>query len=208
MTDTDQSQSGDQEREDPVQQKETAEQEERRVLMTRARMMGLSISNNIGLETLRKKIQDKMDGVVDSNENPAPPPLEDPIVLKEKKVSARQHIKNEAMKLIRVQITNLDPKKKDLQGEIFTVGNSVIGTVRKFVPYGEVTENGYHIPNIIYNMLKRKKFLNIRTRRGPKGEQIVEQNWAQEFSITVLPPLTEKELKELATAQLAAGSIG
>lgn len=206
MTDTDQTPSGDQERDETQDTAEQAEREERAVLMQRARLMGLTISNNIGLDTLRERIRKAQEGVKDNTPETPVPLMKEPGVKKAK--SAREAIRREAMKLIRIHIVNLDPKKKDLQGEIITVGNDMIGTVRKFVPYGEITEKGYHVPNIIYKMLKKRKFLNIRTRRGPKGEQIVEQNWAQEFSITVLPPLTKEELHDLAVAQAAAGSVG
>lgn len=207
MTDTDQTPSGDQERDETQDTAvEQAEREERAILMQRARLMGLTISNNIGLDTLRERIRKAQEGVKDNTPEVPVPPLREPGTKKTK--SVREAIRREAMKLIRIHIVNLDPKKKDLQGEIITVGNDMIGTVRKFVPYGEITEKGYHVPNIIYKMLKKRKFLNIRTRRGPKGEQIVEQNWAQEFSITVLPPLTKEELHDLAVAQAAAGSVG
>ena len=207
MTDTDQTQSGDQERDETQDvAAEQAEREERAVLMQRARLMGLTISNNIGLDTLRERIRKAQEGVKDNAPETPVPLMKEPGTKKAK--SAREAIRREAMKLIRIHIVNLDPKKKDLQGEIITVGNDLIGTIRKFVPYGEITEKGYHVPNIIYKMLKKRKFLNIRTRRGPKGEQIVEQNWAQEFSITVLPPLTKEELHDLAVAQAAAGSVG
>lgn len=211
MTDTDQTNSGenppngDQERNEPTAV-ELAEREERTVLMNRARMMGLTISNNIGLEKLREKIKDAQEG---KKETPAvaPPPMVEPGSTG-RKYNQRERMRLESLRLIRCQITNLDPKKKDLHGEIFTVANDVIGTVRKFIPYGEVTEGGYHVPYIIYKMLKKKKFLNIRTRKGPKGEPLVETNWAQEFALTVLPPLTKAELHDLATAQAAAGSVG
>ena len=212
MTDTDQTNSGDaslpnsdQERNDQLSL--ASEKEERTVLMNRARMMGLTISNNIGIEKLRERIEEAMSGKPPVAEV-APALLVDPKQPTGKKQNYREQMRREQLKLIRCHIVNLDPKKKDLHGEIFTTGNRVLGTVRKFVPYGEVTENGYHIPYIIYKMLKNKKFLNIRTRRGPKGEPLVETNWAQEFSITVLPQLTKAELHDLAVAQAAAGSVG
>ena len=219
QTDTDQTPVGDQERDEdvasattgsdltPEQLQEQAEAEERVVLMSRARLMKIPISNNIGIEKLRERIAQAMAGVKPGADEPetAAPALVDPAQPKGK--NARQLARLEAMKLVRIHIVNLDPKKKDLQGEIITVANDMIGTVRKFVPYGEVTENGYHVPLIIYKMLKRRKFLNIRTRKGPKGP-VVEQSWAQEFSIEVLPPLTKDELKKLASAQMAAGSVG
>ncbi len=181
--------------------------DERALLMQRARMMGLNISNNIGLETLKQRIEDHMNGKPDVVEKT--PLMADPALPNAgKKKSLRQHLMEDAMKLVRIRITNLDPKKKDLQGEIITVANEYIGTVKKFVPFGEVTENGYHVPNVIYKALKRRKFLNIRVRKnGPRGQVAVEQNWAQEFAIEVLPPLSKEELQQLATAQLAAGTM-
>lgn len=121
----------------------------------------------------------------------------------------REKLIKENMKLVRLRIVNLDPKKKDLPGEIFTVANEYIGTIRKYVPFGEVTEGGYHVPHCIYKMLKSRKFLSIRTRRDPRrnGEEIIEQNWVPEFALEVLPQLTPAELKDLATAQAAAGGV-
>jgi len=112
------------------------------------------------------------------------------------------------MKLVRLRIQNLDPKKKDLPGEIFTVANEYLGTVKKFVPYGEVTEEGYHVPYCIYRMMDARKFLNIRTVKDRRtGIERVESTWAKEFALEVLPQLTAKELAELANAQKAAGSF-
>lgn len=185
------------------------------MLKERARMMGIKFSNNIGVETLRRMIQEKMDGNANPNEEKAsdtlpPPPLHDPAQpVPSKKETVRQRVTRENMRLIRLRITNLDPKKKDLPGEVFTVANEYLGTVRKFVPFGEVTDEGYHVPYCIYKMMKARKFLNIRTFKDRKNNnQIrVEQNWAQEFALEVLDPLTPAELKQLAIAQQAAGGL-
>lgn len=124
-------------------------------------------------------------------------------------LSMRQQIFNENMKLIRVRIQNLDPKKKDLQGEIFTVSNRYLGTVKRYVPYGDsIDDNGWHLPYVIYKELASRKFLQITTTKDRQTKQIkVVKRWAKEFAFEVLPPLTEKELKALAAAQAAAGSI-
>jgi len=120
----------------------------------------------------------------------------------------RQHLYNEQMKLVRVRIQNLDPKKADLNGEVIAVGNKHLGTIKMFVPYGEVTDDGWHIPYIIYKELERRRFLSIRTVKDPRTKQpVVKKGWAKEFAIEVLAPLTATELKQLATAQAAAGSI-
>lgn len=182
------------------------------MLKQRATVMGISYSNNISLETLKKRIQEKMDGVEAAKpelEKPIINPLVDtkPAVAGKKTPSLRQHMHDTQMKLVRLRITNLDPKKKDLHGEFITVANEFLGTVKKFVPYGEVTDDGFHVPYCIYRELDSRKFLNIRTVRNRKeGTTKVENNWAKEFALDVLPPLTREELNRLATAQAAAGS--
>lgn len=209
---------------------------EKKALRERAKMMGLNPSPNASAETLRAQIQAKIDGdtpaapapvvaeaTVQDTANPANPL--DPLSNVEASVqgnsggtgeaapavkprSARAIALADAMRLIRVKITNLDPKKKDLPGEIFTVANGIIGTVRKFIPYGDATENGYHLPYVIYRQLDKRKFQHIITKRDPRtGENTVQERWVKEFSLEVLPPLTQEELDKLAHAQLAAGSI-
>lgn len=185
---------------------ETTTMDELSVLKSRARLMGITFSNNIGLEALRTKIKEKQEGV--QSQEAQPNPLDDEAPVEEKPLTpaqVRTKMIADQMKLVRLRITNLDPKKKELPGEIFTVANDIIGTVRKYVPYGEVTEDGWHVPFIIYTALKERKFLNIRTTKGPNGQPIIRQGWAPEFSLEVLPQLTPVEIEKLATAQKAAG---
>ena len=176
------------------------------VLKQRATLMNIKFSNNISVEKLREKIeaaQVKDEPVVEAAVNPLGANQEEGV----KKMTLGQKIRAEQTRLIRVRIQNLDPKKKDLPGEIITVANEYMGTVRKFVPFGEVTDNGYHIPYCIYEFLKERKFINITTRKGKNGLPDIRATEAREFSIEVLPPLTEAELAQLAQAQIAAGSL-
>lgn len=183
------------------------------ILKNRARMMGITFSNNIGVEALRAKIQAKMDetdvptdetdGDADGDEPEAKP---DAPPKKETTQQLRDRLTREAMKLVRLRITNLDPKKKDLPGEIITVANEFIGTVRKYIPFGEVTDDGYHVPYVLYQELENRRFLDVRvTRRN--GREHVEQRWAKEFALEVLPQLTPQELARLSAAQAAAGGL-
>ena len=173
------------------------------LLKQRASMMGIVFSNNIGIEKLRERVNEKLAEEVAE---------ENVIKSAEKKVKAktlRQTIMEENMRMIRLRITNLDPKKKDLPGEIITVANEYLGTVRKFVPFGEVTEQGYHVPYCIYKLLKSRKFLNIRTVKNPADplKPIIQQNWVNEFALEVLPQLTQEELDKLASTQAASGGV-
>ena len=198
------------------------------VLKQRARMMGVEFSNNIGVETLRERIRAKAEEQSNATAAPAPA-LFDPALIPAaiqqasfqantgggpalgiepkpaKPLTLRQYLQREHMKLVRVRITNLDPKKKNLPGEVFTVANEFLGTVRKYIPYGEVSDEGYHVPYCIYRELESRRFLDIRTfKERANGNKIrVEQRWAKEFAIEVLPHLTPTELKQLAVAQMA-----
>lgn len=194
--------------------------DEMTMLKQRARMMGIAFSNNIGLETLRLKIQQKLENSEPEQTDDADVATAEPAAADGElnplagdtadsapnaRMSIRQKLKLEQMRLVRLRITCLNPAKKDVPGEIYTLANEYLGTVRKYVPFGEVTEDGYHVPWCIYQMMAEKQFLNLRTRKLPNGQERVEQSWAKEFALEVLPPLTKAELDRLATAQAAAG---
>lgn len=179
------------------------------MLKQRASMMGIQFSNNIGLETLRKKIEDKMEGRAEADAAPQINPLAGETTTQPvKRKTLRQKLYDEQMKLVRIRVTNLDPKKKDLPGEVITVANEHLGTVRKFVPFGEVTDDGYHVPYCIYRFMEKRKFLNIRIVKDRRtGVERVESNWVKEFALEVLPQLTPQQIANLRTAQIAAGSV-
>lgn len=184
------------------------------LLKDRARLMGITFSNNIGLEALKMKVHNKQENIPDEE------PEEENVAVKQyfseqlnaispmkQPASLREMLLEENMRLVRIRITNMDPKKKDLPGEIFTVANEHIGTVRKYIPYGEASEGGYHVPYILYKRLLNRKFLHIRTFKRA-GQIHTETSWVREFSIELLDPLTPKEIQQLATTQAAAGNIG
>lgn len=111
----------------------------------------------------------------------------------------------EATRLIRVIVTPVDPLKKLSQGEIFTVSNDVIGTIRKYIAFN--TEDGYHVPKIILDMLKEKKYTAIIQTKG-SGDTKTTTRELPAFNIVELEPLTQKELDALAAKQSSAGLVG
>ena len=200
------------------------------MLKQRATMMGITFSNNIGVDSLKKKIEDKMNDVPETSEAPAPLVDPAPAAVTEKqdnpveptpvaallaqaeepvkKLSLRQYLLQEATKLVRIRISCMDTKKPDLLGEFFTVANEYIGTIRKYVPFGEQTDGGYHVPYCIYEMLKAREFLHIQTVTHPVTKAITTKTrYIKEFAIEVLPPLTPAELKQLAADQTASGRL-
>lgn len=169
--------------------------EELQLLKEMADRMGIKYSGNIGVDTLRAKVNERLEAGAIKTQN-----LTDMAKLREK-------IRKEELKLIRIKLVCLNPMKKAWRGEIFTVANSFLGTVKKFVPYdARFYVNGYHVPYCIYKMLKRKKFLDIKTIER-NGKITVTTQHVPEFGIEVLPQLTKEELQELARAQQAGNRI-
>jgi hypothetical protein len=183
------------------------------MLKQRALLMGIKFSNNISAATLRTKIQARIDGEEAKEAaatliNGKPEPEEEIVVTAEPSAAEiRKKMFDTEMRLVRLRITNLDPKKKDLPGEIFTVANRVLGAVKKYIPYGEATDNGYHVPYVIYRQLREREFLNIKTRKDRQGRTIVETGMVREFALEELPPLTQAELTQLAAQQAAAAGM-
>lgn len=183
-------------------------------LKSRADLLGINYSNNIGVDALKQKIKDHLEGTKDKGAASAPKPDTDVYAPEGNQYSRplnevtdpniiRERMYEENMRLIRVRITNLNPAKKDLPGEIVTVSNKYLGTVRKFIPFGEMTDNGYHIPMILLKEIRERRFLSLRVRKGKNGVGVPDQQWVKEFSIEELPPLTQKELEQLARQQAA-----
>lgn len=182
--------------------------QEREALKARCQLLGIQTQGNQSNETLRALIrakQDEMDAAV-RQANPAA--FDEAVETSEGRTpSLREYLKTEALKLVRVRISCMNPQLAKMGSVIITTGNEYTGTVRKVVFFGEKTENGYHIPQIILNVLQRRKFQQVVEERNHKGHLVPRARWMKEFNIEILPPLTQKELNALKDRQLATNSI-
>ena len=175
-------------------------QDELEVLKARADRLGISYHPSIKVEKLREKLEKELSG--EAPEKAAPTK-----VVKEEETEAQLNNRKrlEATELIRIRVTCMNPQKKDWDGEIFTTGNAIVGTIKKYVPFN--ADEGWHVPRMIYQQMLERQcqvFYTVTNRNGVKtraGKLI------REFNIEVLPPLTVEELKEIAQRQaMAAGS--
>lgn len=122
----------------------------------------------------------------------------------------RKQMRDEHLALIRVRITNHNPSKKGLTGEIFTCGNSVLGFIKKYIPYNCEAANAYHIPKFMYETLKARKFVQRSSKTVTKGgmkQMVAVINEVPEFSFEVLPPLTQAELDYMKKKQAMAKGV-
>ena len=168
-------------------------------LKERAQMLGVSFHPSIGLEKLREKVN----AAVAGDAEPAPEKPQD--AAEETEGQRKKRLKEEALKLVRVRVTCMNPAKSEWSGEILTAGNSVIGSVKKYVPFN--ADDGWHIPHVLYEFMRDRMcqvFINTKTKNGVTVRQ---GKLIREFAIEVLPDLTQEELHDLAQRQAMSKSI-
>lgn len=178
-------------------------QDELDALKARANLLGVKFHPSISLEKLREKVNAAVtsDGAATSEEE-----AKDPAEPKQETIGEkRKRLKTEALKLVRIRLTCLNPAKKEWEGEIITVGNSLIGSVKKFVPFN--ADDGWHVPHVIYQQLKERQCQVFYTATDARGIKVRKGKLIKEFAIEVLPPLTKEELEELARRQAMAKAI-
>lgn len=186
------------------------------LLKQRADLMGIVYHPNIGTDKLKAKIQEKLDTPVNKS---APVSKEEfetiqaadetgDVFTQEKGRTPTQiamELRKECLRLVRVRVTNMNPLNANRKGDIFSVGNSQIGFIKKFVPYN--SDVGYHVPQILLTQMQSKKFMtHYEVKVGNKT--VKRHRLIPELAIEILPPLTTQELQELKQRQLMAGGLG
>ena len=169
-------------------------EEELAALKSKADLLGVKYHPSISADKLRAKIKEHV-------EKPQEVTVEQTAEAPEAKATEsvaemRVRLRKEAMKLVRVNITCMNPFKREWESEIFTAGNTMVGTVRRCVPFNA----DWHIEQILLNMLKERKCQVFYTDKVD-GRQVRRAKLINEFAIQELPALTPQELKELARRQ-------
>lgn len=172
-------------------------------LKRKADLLGVSYKSNTSEATLIKNIKEKME----ANEALEQEGTKETKPSNLKRASAKDEESEDAytksMKLVRVQITPIDPMKANsLDCEMFTAGNNKVGTVTRTIPFGVP----WHIENILYNSILEKRYQAFVTRKI-NGNDVTIPKLMPAYNVIVLPDLTEEELSELAKAQQRSGSL-
>lgn len=176
-------------------------------LKSRADMMGVTYHPSIGLEKLREKVNAAMTQPISESA----PVVAAPVVTAETAVQVETEgqratrLKRDASRLIRIRVTCMNPAKAEWPGEIISVGNAVIGSFSKFVPFN--ADDGWHVPNVIFKVLQDRQCQVFTTIIDSRGNKSRKGKLIKEFAIEVLPDLTPEELHDLAQRQAMAGSI-
>lgn len=181
---------------------------------------GISYAGNIGEGTLKARITnalyepaketDLTEAEMETPQDLMPPVLKDiempqtetqtvadPTKPTRAQIFAERKAKAEEM--VRVRVTCMNPIKASLPGEFFSVGSNKLGNFMKMVPFN--APDGWHVPRILYNHIKNKKYAVRKTVKQPGQREYTTDVLVPEYAVEVLPPLTEKELAELKTLQ-------
>ena len=174
-------------------------QDEMTTLKARADMLGIAYHPSIGLDKLREKVltaqtaDSEIDGKIVNEEAEA---------LAESEAQFRARKKREANELVRVRVTCMNPAKAEWEGEMFTCGNSLVGSFTKFVPFN--AEDGWHVPRIILNMIRDRQCQIFVSTKDVRGNTVRKGKLIKEFGVEILDALTPEELTELARRQAVA----
>lgn len=170
-------------------------------LKSRAEKLGVKFHPSISAEKLREKIKAaQSEGEGGVGEQPEVKSATGTI--EESPAAKKLRMKREALKLVRVRITCMNPAKKEWEGEIIAVANNAVGTVKRYVPFN--TEDGWHVEHILLEQLRERQCQIFVTEKDSRGNKVRKGKLIREFAIEVLDPLTEEELRELAQRQAMA----
>lgn len=157
-------------------------------LKAQADEMGLVYAKNVTTKTLKNMIARellKQSGEDDSEEI--------------------KQVENENLKLRHVIITPMDSLKRGMSHETFSVGNAVLGTITRVVPFGQP----WLIEQALYNHIKEKEFHLMTTVKDTMNplKETVESRLVPAYTIQDLPLPTEAEIAELAKRQAARDAV-
>lgn len=181
-------------------------QDELASLKARADLMGVTYHPSIGLDKLRDKINATIEQTSPVDEDTAVEEAPS-VVASEAETQLQYHArkKREANEQLRVRVVCMNPAKAEWDGEIFTAGNSLVGSFTKYVPFNN--DEGWHIPRIVYNMMRDRMCQIFVTATDSRGNKTRQGKLIKEFGIEVMPELTADELAELARRQAASHAI-
>ena len=171
-------------------------------LKKQADRLGVTYKSNTSIATLQKAIKDKLDAPIGGEDSS---PVESAQGATVQPVGQSiQAYQDEALKLIRVIITPMESTKaSNLENELFCAGNSVIGTVKRVITFGEP----WHVEQILLNTIKEKKYQMFVTKKNAQGVTLTSAKLVPAYSIAYLDPLTEEEIDQLADRQIRTRSL-
>lgn len=115
-----------------------------------------------------------------------------------------RHLK-EALALIPITVTSMDPADTETTGTLVSVGNGKLGQITKAIPFGYK----WYMPKILVMHMEAQQF--CRSSMVPTGvpgtPERLNTQWLKKYAIQYHPMPTAEELEELAKAQAMGNEL-
>lgn len=164
----------------------------------KAKELGVSYHPAQKAETIQHNI-DKFLSEQQTVEAAAPKPAEETPEEKE-----ARHLK-EALALIPITVTSMDPADAQTTGTLVSVGNRKLGQITKAIPFGYK----WYMPKILVQHMEAQMF--CRSSMVPTGvpgtPERLNTQWLKKYAIQYHPAPTAEELAELAKLQLQGNEL-
>ena len=182
---------------------------ELQVLKERADEAGIAYAGNVSLVKLKALVDGEPEPVKEEaielptqRDGTAKEVARDQAKHKQIKIEQKR---KEASRLVRVSITCMNPDKAEHPGEIFTVSNNIVGTIRKFIPFN--SDQPFHVPQMILNIMRERKCQIFVSKRLSNGTMSKKGKLIREFAIHEEDAMTTAEIETLKTKQFAERSL-
>ena len=167
-------------------------------IRAKAKELGVAYHPAQKAETIQQNI-DKFLSEKETVDAAAPKPKEET----PEQVDAR--LLKEAMALIPITITSMDPADTETTGALISVGNRKLGQITKAIPFGYK----WYMPKILVQHMETQMF--CRSSMVPTGvpgtPERLNTQWIKKYAIQYHPMPTPEELAELAKAQAVGNEL-
>jgi hypothetical protein len=164
------------------------------VVRAKAKELGVDYHPAMKAETIQFKIDEFLSSAPDIIQ----PPVKD-----ETAAQRSDRRLKEAMALIPVTVTSMDPADTNLTAVVVSVGNKKLGQVSKAIPFCYK----WYMPRILVNAMRRKNFVRSSMVPVPGGNERLQMQTIPKYAIQEHELPTPKELAELARVQALGNEL-
>ena len=144
-------------------------------------------------------IQQKIDEYLEQNA----PQVITPSVIHQTPAQKQAQRLRDAMALIPVTVTSMDPADASVTAVTISVGNRKIGQITKVIPFGYK----WYMPKLLVKEMEKKMFVRNAMIPLPGGTERLNTQWIKKYAIQYHPIPSPEELEELAKLQLQGNEL-
>lgn len=112
-------------------------------------------------------------------------------------------MQRDALSLIPVTVTSMDPQDAGIPSTLISVGNKILGQISKVIVFG----HKWYMPKILIDELESKMFIRNSMVPVPGGTERLDQQWIKKYAVVRHPLPTQEELNELAKQQALGNEL-